>query len=111
MTLGKECDEMNAGLMEVEKFLKDLGLGVVADVAVFDTHRLGFGKFDGQWRLLHMDETSVGLLTQSPREVRIRAVGRLDALLKALHDAVPTEARRVQDATAEIQAFLRRSGR
>jgi hypothetical protein len=110
-----ELTEMlNQEFLSATAWLKRLNYGVRARVLFLkeetQEHYLGFGKFNGEWSLLHETVYEDGieeeqLLRHASREFRLLAAGRLNALLSALSAAQTTETARVAEAVETVRRF------
>lgn len=126
--LGSEADELNARFLELEKALRQLGLGVSASVLIKDADPytppndrwetlLTFHKDDGKWSLVvqtwdGMDPESGGEqhITAASLETRKLAVDELENLVVALcekADEQVEELRRAAERVATVTAAVR----
>jgi hypothetical protein len=108
-TLGKalaeETEKLNAALVEAGDAFVGLGLGVSARVPLDVHHNLVLMKHDGRWKLLAERNGNGVPIERAPREIRILAASRLDALLGALFDAAETALRNVIHHAHATRAF------
>lgn len=109
---------LNASLTEAETAIKELNLGVQAEVEM--TRRktaksdwiqlLIFGKESGQWRLIVESGVEGGEFDMTPlvncsRGVRMRAVEYLPSLLQALADSCDLETAKVDACKKAVDSF------
>jgi len=105
--LGSSTDTLNKAIEEVEAALKALRLGVQASIMLVEDHQIGeelsliFAKFGQNWQLIVQDNNSETWepLTNSSRELRLRAVELLPALVDELVRQAEQELERVSQAT------------
>lgn len=105
LTLGQQLaaatDKMNAAIAEVEKALAELCLGVTTSVSLKGDFRLVFGKTAGVWVLTVEGPNDFCMrLVNCNRELRLSAVGALDALVTALLKTAAEELAVVESTTA-----------
>ena len=112
-TLGQQLavatDTMNAAIADVEKALTELGLGVTTSVPLKGDLRLVFGKDDRAWVLtVEGPNDFCTRLSNCNRELRLSAVGALDALVTALMKTALDELAVVESTTAMANNLARR---
>jgi hypothetical protein len=122
--LAAGTDELNLKLAAAEEVLRELGLGVEADVTImsdledqadhnFYSISLCFRKVGGSWSLglvaVMEGEEQGGLtpITSASREQRIAAASKLGDLLEAMRIQVRAERQRVDEANSAVDAFLK----
>lgn len=109
--LGMMTDELNKVIMEVEKALGNLELGVTSSVPfkhLTGEGKLRFGKEDGAWRLMvdHPDG-SYSFLSNTSRETRCAAMKVLGDLHKALLAEADAQRTVVADAIETARGFVK----
>lgn len=109
--LTRATEQLNAHLRVAEKTLAECHLGVTASVPLSSptdpNALLTFGKFDDGWRLSVTVGSARTPLTNASRELRLRAVALLPALLTALLEAAETEHSRVEGAVQQLETFIK----
>jgi hypothetical protein len=113
--LHQATDKLNAALLDAQKALADLKLGVTAYVLLEEEDEslwfksLGFEKLGGEFKLVihegHHDEPDRGStteLTSASRESRLQAVRALPKLYRKLLNAFDTEVDRVNKSITEV---------
>jgi hypothetical protein len=111
-SLEQETERLNRALVAAAAALAALKLGVFANVPLEVGNPpggrcLGFGKFDGAWRLLicNADGSDAFPLANASREFRTRAPLCLERLLDALKKEAAEQALTVSGAADRAQAF------
>jgi len=118
--LSEATDKLNAALVNAEQAIAALQLGVRASVTMYSGPdsdpwytNLVFGKDGKAWRLFvetghdfHDGESDSTPLTNSSRELRLRAVQLLPELVHELIRAAEREIQRVEDGTSEICSLV-----
>lgn len=103
--LAQATERLNACIQDADNALLDLQLGVRAAVPLRseDNSSLVYGRFKDKWCLfVTKGGLPLGALTNQSRELRIRAVEALPALVKAMFDAAVNEAVRVDKACEDL---------
>jgi hypothetical protein len=113
--LHEATDRLNTVLLDFEKALAELKLGVTASVTLEeDAHgwfrALAFTKSGGEFKLvIHSgleddpDSISSTAITSTSREIRLQAVGALPKLYKKLLEEFEAEIERVNGSITEVQ--------
>jgi hypothetical protein len=114
-------EKLNASLTQIEADLQGLSLGVTASVEMereaFDGYaivrNLRFGKENREWKLMYEsgtdgddDWTSTPLLNTS-REIRLKAVDHLGALIEKLVKTAEQEVGSIATKANEVEALAR----
>jgi len=120
-TLSKTTDQLNAAIVDAEKVIAGLNLGVTAWVPfpsgeedAPDTRSLWFERHRGEWCLTvnwsneYTEETSITPLLECSREARVEAVDLLPSLVDALMDRTETLIGTVAEKIDTINAFTKR---
>lgn len=109
--MDRETDNLNTAFAHAEQALRQLNLGVVASVPLYDDYRLEWGKENDKWQLMVVrsltdkagGEEEITLLRTASRKLRLEAASTLHQLTRALIKAVSEESRRIKDATKQVE--------
>lgn len=114
--LAQSTDELNETLAAAEALIADMKLGVYGVVELKAAGRiersLGFGKFNGVWRLLLVArnlpsvEWEISPLENASREVRVEAAANLFNLVEALITEAEAQVSVVEDANQRAKNFI-----
>jgi hypothetical protein len=108
-------DKLNGSLLNMEKALTDLNLGVSARVTLHDdpengwSSELAFVKRGGEFRLVVIsgdyrdDDPDITPITNASRETRLEAVDLLPKLYEKLIDSFEAEIVRVNESIATVE--------
>lgn len=107
--LDTATDQLNAILTDAEKAIRNLRLGVSAEVSIDEYNKLGWRRYGQLWGLVvdhtRKDEVTTASLTNCTREVRLKSAHLLGELLSAMFERAETEIERVEAATKTASAF------
>lgn len=109
-TLHQLADQLNEELRAASKYLRDLGLGVTAEIPLA-TGRLGFVKLgDIGFQLAYLGDVVDKWIpiTSASREVRLQAAEKLFEMEQALRAGVASEIQRTTSAIESVRRFLHR---
>lgn len=109
VNLGAAADALNGALLNAERALRDLKLGVAASVSIDSENdaRLAFGKQGDQWRLTLRCGDQDSPITSVSREVRVMATLALPILLAALRRVAIDQVQSVGAATERANDFAK----
>lgn len=108
--LDRVTDELNESIVQTERAIADLKIGVRASVYLDDNPnaiKLIFGKHEGGWRILIEDKSGGETpLIKCNREVRVNAASRITDLLKSIVERAENELEAVREANEDVKRIL-----
>jgi hypothetical protein len=124
-TLNAVSDELRKTISELETAIKKLNLGISAWVKISESHddsgeyyssrQLGYTRIKKEWCIAlrtlsgHVafgdDDEEIWPFNESPRWMRVEAVGKIPELLESLVKQVEETAKNIKNKTAEAKAL------
>lgn len=104
--LNEVSKSLNEAIIEHEKALFHISPGIQCTVNATPNIKLGYGRWEGKWRLLIQVETNGELekwpASSAPRDIRFHAIKNIDKLYEEINKQVIKLTHRIANLSNEI---------